>query len=120
MGLDMYLFKRPKVKSTEIAYWRKANQIREWFANHLDIDNCKETPLTKEILMKLRYDCKKVLDNHELAKKILPTSCGFFFGSTEYDDWYFEDLKETVDIIDKIMDTVDWDKEEIYYYEWWQ
>ena len=120
MGLDMYLFRREKRPAgEEVAYWRKANQIREWFASHVGVDNCREAPVTKEILMKLRHDCKRVLDNHELAEKILSTSEGFFFGSTDYDEWYFQDLEDTIVALDKIIKETDWDKEEVYYYEWW-
>ena len=35
MGLDMYLYKKVKnAKKQEVAYWRKANQIRGWFVRH--------------------------------------------------------------------------------------
>ena len=119
MGLDMYLFKRKKVEPKEVGYWRKANQIREWFAQNVGVENCRETPLTRDILKHLRDDCLTVLANHDLAEEILPTQGGFFFGSTEYDEWYFKDLEDTVEIINKIMKETDWDKEEIYYYEWW-
>lgn len=30
----------------------------------------------------------------EFAASLLPTQSGFFFGSTEYDDWYFSDVKD--------------------------
>ena len=120
MGLDMYLYRRKKRPAgDQVAYWRKANQIREWFATHIGVDNCKESPLTKEILMDLRDDCIKVIVNHNRAKELLPTSSGFFFGSTEYDDWYFKDLEDTVKMLDKIIHETDWENEEVYYYEWW-
>ena len=105
----------------EVGYWRKANQIREWFATHLEggVENCEYSKVTEDDLLALRLDCMKAYTNHELAPEILPTSSGFFFGSTAYDDWYFEDLSETIDIINNVLDTTDWENEEIYYYEWW-
>jgi hypothetical protein len=38
--------------------------------------------------------CERVLKNHDLAHSLLPTQDGFFFGSTDYDDWYFSDVKD--------------------------
>lgn len=135
MGLDMYLKKRHKYRegddkynqlvdelSEEIMYWRKANQIRRWFVEHTDLnedDNCKPIPLTKEILEQLYNDCCAVLKDHSKAEEILPCSSGFFFGSTEYDDWYFEQLRNTVDAIEGILEDTDFEEYEIYYNEWW-
>ena len=37
-----------------------------------------------------------ILKDHSKAGELLPPQGGFFFGSTEIDEWYFEDLKSTV------------------------
>ena len=119
MGLDMGLVKRPKEKS-ELMYWRKANQIREWFANNLInfVEN-GETKVYKEDLEYLLDAVTEVLENREKAPELLPTSSGFFFGSTEYDDWYWQGLTETKEKLEEILRDTDWDNEEIYYWEWW-
>ena len=66
--------------------------------------------LYRDDLKQLRETCQKVLDNHDLAESLLPTSSGFFFGGTEYDDWYFKDLEDTVKIIDDALKLPDqWD-----------
>jgi hypothetical protein len=44
-----------------------------------------------------------VLNSPELASEILPTSSGFFFGSNDYDDYYFNQLRNTLDQIDRIF-----------------
>lgn len=44
-----------------------------------------------------------VIEDDSVAKKLLPTSEGFFFGSTDYNEWYIDDLKLTVEIIDKAL-----------------
>ena len=124
MGLDMYLFRREKGNENDealnqVAYWRKANQIRSWFARATHIENCELAPVTKEMLVQLRQECKAVLKHHDLADSLLPTSNGFFFGSTEYGEWYFEDLKETVDMLSLVINETDWEREDVYYYEWW-
>ena len=35
---------------------------------------------------------------------MLPPATGFFFGSTEIDDWYWQDLNETVDKLNDALD----------------
>lgn len=41
----------------------------------------------------------KVIEDPLLAHTLLPTTSGFFFGSTGYNEWYVEDLKDTVQIL---------------------
>jgi hypothetical protein len=47
--------------------------------------------------------CEKVLDNPDLAEELLPTSSGFFFGSTDYDEYYEQELRETVILLTKLL-----------------
>lgn len=49
----------------------------------------------------------KVMTNVELAEELLPTQGGFFFGGTDYDQWYYDDLKRTVEEIDRIFGMLD-------------
>lgn len=116
MGLDMYLYRN---KREEVGYWRKANQIRNWLDKHVGVENTTMTELSKETLEELLNDCKRVLENHILAPLVLPTSSGFFFGSTAYDEWYFDDLEQTVEMLERVIAETDWDSETIEYYEWW-
>lgn len=54
----------------------------------------------------------KVMKDATLARELLPTASGFFFGSTDYNQWYWEDLKETVKQIDRALALPDeWDFE---------
>lgn len=119
MGLDMYLEKRKKPPYEEVAYWRKANQIREWFNNKIGVENCQHSEVSKELLEELVEDCKKVLADHDLAEELLPTSSGFFFGSQNYDEWYYGDLEQTVEMVERVIAETDWETEEVLYYEWW-
>lgn len=124
MGLDMYLFKKLKdtdSKMVEVMYWRKANQIRRWFDNNLpgNVANCKYTKVTKTHLEDLIATCEHVLQNPEQAEELLPTQKGYFFGYTGYDKWYFEDLKETIEGLNSVLEQVDWDNEIVFYSEWW-
>lgn len=46
----------------------------------------------------------RVITNPEWAAELLPTQSGFFFGGTDYDEWYLRDLEDTVQAIDSILD----------------
>ena len=95
----------------EVGYWRKANQIHNWFMENCarrdeydnPIDDCRPVEITVDKLEALLDTCKKVLADHSLAGSLLPTADGFFFGSTEYDDYYFGDLEQTVEIIEPVL-----------------
>jgi hypothetical protein len=43
----------------------------------------------------------RIINNPTVAQRLLPTQSGFFFGSTDYDQWYFGDLKETLTVLEK-------------------
>lgn len=89
-----------------IGYWRKANAIHNWLVNNCapdGEDNCRPFDVPQEKLMELRALVEEVLDNPDKAKELLPTGAGFFFGSTEYDEWYIKDLEHTKAILDKAL-----------------
>lgn len=56
------------------------------------------------------------IENASDVAELLPTASGFFFGSTEYDQWYLQDVKETVEILTECLDDEDGD---IYYQSSW-
>lgn len=93
-----------------IAYWRKANAIHNWFVENCadGVDDCKSIEICGNQLIELRNLCQEVLNNPEKAAKLLPTQDGFFFGSTKYDEDYFTDLKDTIEMLKDI-------DEEAYY-----
>ena len=59
-------------------------------------------------LVKLRELCRSILSEpageqrNRKAMELLPPHDGYFFGSTKTDDWYYEDLKYTVEVLDGI------------------
>lgn len=57
-----------------------------------------------------------VVAQKKLAEGLLPTQGGFFFGSTEYDECYLEDLKETVSQLEPLLDDEDGS---FYYHASW-
>lgn len=88
-----------------VGYWRKANQIHNWFVQNVQRgeDDCKEYSVEREELQDLLNVCEKVLDDPDLAEELLPTSSGFFFGSTDYDEYYEQELRETVILLTKLL-----------------
>ena len=104
MGLDMYL---NDSKGNELGYWRKANAIHGWIVREKanDVDECQMIPLTRNDLEQLRKVCLNVLLNPEKAHDYLPPTSGFFFGSPAVDEAYFEDLQDTVKILDGALST---------------
>lgn len=61
----------------------------------------------------------KVIINPEVAEELLPSCGGFFFGSTEYDEWYMQDIENTIKIIKNVLATTDFETQAIYYVSSW-
>lgn len=59
----------------------------------------------------------QVVVNHEIAAKHLPTASGFFFGGTDYDEYYIQDLEHTKEILTKVLEEPN--KGEFYYHSSW-
>ena len=87
----------------EVLYWRKANAIHKWFVENVQNgeDDCKEYYVSKEQLEELAELCEKVVETKDT--KLLKTASGFFFGSTEYDEYYFDDCKRTAKEIREVL-----------------
>lgn len=43
------------------------------------------------------------IENGDEISNILPTQDGFFFGGTEYDQWYMQDIEYTIELIEKLL-----------------
>ena len=152
MGLDMYLYRQQYVHQRSdpstyqnilaavgitgtpesphlavaacVAYWRKANAIHKWFCD-LDggRDECQRIPVTVAQLRELHNLALMSLNVPADRANTLPTQSGFFFGSTEYDEWYEQDMKNTVEQLDRILsdipeDANPWDYEFYYQASW--
>lgn len=108
-----------EVEATAI-YWRKANAIHKWFVDNVQdgVDDCQERHVTQEQLAELRRVCREVAADWSKAEDLLPTQGGFFFGSTEYGEWYQHDVKETADKLTRLLES-DIDGIEFYYASSW-
>lgn len=78
-------------------YWRKVNAVHGWFVNNVQNgqDDCGKYSVSTEQLQKLLSDCETVLAFREKASTILPPAAGFFFGTYEYDEWYWSGIDYT-------------------------
>jgi len=97
----------PKEISIEAMYWRKANMIHQWIVDNVQDgeDNCQEYYVQREDLETLLAECVNALTNRD--GDILPPSSGFFFGSTEIDEYYWQDLEDTVKGLEKALSLSD-------------
>jgi hypothetical protein len=102
-----------------MGYWRKVNAVHQWFVDNCQDgnDDCRTTYVGREQLEELKKVCEATILDPKTAETKLPTQAGFFFGGTEYDDYYLEKLKDTVEIIDRCLTIPDeW---EFYYHSSW-
>lgn len=142
--------KKVRYIEEEIAYWRKANQIHNFFVQHCGngVDECQDIDVTRADLMELVARCNRILNNKKnIGKKeitikdiltneehqetvrflkditeaedLLPTTSGFFFGSTDYDEYYLRDLELTVRYLTPYLEEKDdWSISYIYRASW--
>lgn len=103
----------------EAIYWRKANAIHKWFVDNVQNgeDNCCNYHVSREQLEKLRTLIQEALESSDASK--LPACSGFFFGSTDINSDYWNELKDTVTELDKILAEFD-DKWDFEYTSSWQ
>lgn len=88
-----------------VGYWRKANQIHKWFVDNVQDgkDDCGDYDVSEEKIEELLSICKRIKADHSLAETLLPSQPGFFFGNTAYDEWYFQQIDETIEIIEVLI-----------------
>lgn len=123
-------FDMGKFKKTEVAYFRKVNFLLPFFGYE---ENCSDIEIAKCEVEDLVASCNNVLalyDRHktgelnetelvEMVSEDLPTEGGFFFGSTEYDEWYFKDVEYVLKQFTNVLNETDWENETLYMHCWW-
>lgn len=105
----------------EVGYWRKFNALHNWFVKNVQngVDECQESHVPKHKLEELLDLLKKVKEEHTKGPDLLPTAGGFFFGSTDYDDWYFDDVDRTVTLLEDLLKEPEDDCSDYYYQSSW-
>lgn len=147
MGLDMYLYAKkslfnydPKEKEisaqikelmgfpedadhmvimAEVMYWRKANQIHKWLVDNVQDgkDDCGQYYVDRTDIEKLVLACDTAWVNKDTS--ILPPQSGFFFGSTDADEWYWDQIRTTSKRLRAILDDPMLQSSSLYYSSSW-
>lgn len=118
----------------ECGYFRKVNFLLPYFGYG---ENCSDNEISKGELENLVVACNKVLTAYDkrdeepepddeddaepwedLADCYLPTSSGFFFGSTDYDEWYISDVREAKEWAEKLLADLE-DDDMVVMNCWW-
>lgn len=128
MGLDIYLTSRSENERAkandyadwaELAYWRKFNALHAWFVRNVqdNVDNCGAYVVTQSKLSELIEVLKTLQQTRDTS--LLPTQSGFFFGDTNYDEWYWSKVASAIDTLSEILTTFDFEKDELLYTSSW-
>jgi hypothetical protein len=116
-----------------VGYLRKANQIHNFIVQECQhgVDECQLSIVRKSHLKDLLKRCKKaisvkniylndgILKDGEGIEEYLPTTSGFFFGGTEFNEWFFNDVEETIELIEKVLKETDFKTQVICYRSSW-
>jgi len=108
MGLDQYIerVRSEETGNDEVAYFRKVNFLHKWVEDHLNEGretNCEAIPFHLEAMAGLMATCAQVLDKPELGPELLPTMSRFFFGGTDYDEYYLGDVGDVLSALARIL-----------------
>lgn len=60
------------------------------------------------VTTKLTKTGEQITNPNMVASKILPTQEGFFFGKTDYDSDYLQDLRDTIEIVNRAISMEGW------------
>jgi hypothetical protein len=60
----------------------------------------------------------QVLADSEFAESLLPTQAGFFFGGTDYDEWYYKSLDQALEALEPVLEKASDDDVFTYWSSW--
>lgn len=115
-------YHKPGVR--EMCRWRKFNALHSWMVTHVQggVDECEPHIVPKSKIEGLHSILWQVREagpgRPDVAREILPTQAGFFFGSIDYDQWYYEDVKRGVDELELAMREQRPDTDLVYRSSW--
>lgn len=88
----------------------KSKLVDGMIENGKKFENGKLIPIMQE---------GKYIEDPSVAIKLLPSQSGFFFGSTKYDEWYLDDVKHTISVLEKVLRDTDFKHEIVMYSSSW-
>lgn len=103
----------------ELAYWRKFNALHAWFVRNCQggIDECQKSEVTKEKLSILLEVLMYAYGSKD-PSGFMPVS-GFFFGHTEVNDDYWEQVDSAIRELTTIYENFDFEKNILFYQASW-
>ena len=105
-------------RSISDAYFRKVNFIYEYFRNDMVNESCIVDKSRIGNLIDLCEDVLSHKGDEDYARENLPTTSGFFFGSTDYDDWYWHDVKDCIKQMRKLYKAMSDDDFVVWDFSW--
>ena len=105
--------------SMKLGYWRKFNALHAWFVKNVqkEVDDCGIYIVTKLQLEGLYEELKSI--NKDNAENILPNQKGFFFGGTEYDEYYWKEIEYLKGFLIYVLTQVDERERTLIYSSSW-
>ena len=108
----------------QIGYWRKFNALHGWIIDNCGggIDECQKIDISAHdlrVLLETLREVKRAIEDKD-SKTIgllFPPTGGFFFGSTEVDEYYKKQIDQTIPIIEEAVN--EGEGEEFYYQASW-
>jgi hypothetical protein len=70
-------------------------------------------------MKELKEICEQVKQDPRKASELLPTTDGFFFGGTDYDEWYLNGLDRTIVALDRYLKSPNFKDFDFYYESSW-
>lgn len=86
-----------KILRAPVVRWWNEFSILQYFIDHFDAEECRETFLEESDLQELLYVCNTVLGNPEQSKTLLPSY------NHKYDDSYWNAIKQTHSQLNQIL-----------------
>ena len=110
---DVYRVKKKQLKAlleTAEEVLNSCNLVKGKIKNGWAYKNGEEIPIIED---------GEYIEDPTVAMELLPSTGGFFFGSTDYDQWYYDDIKYTVKQLKKVLNETDFKNEYVYYHASW-
>lgn len=108
------------VEAREYSF-RKVNALQGYFEDNFEeIQNGEEFYFDEEHILKLKKVTDWILknkDDKDYISKYLPPADGFFYGSSDVDEWYFQDVEHINKVMREIMSTPN--RVSYKYWAWW-
>jgi hypothetical protein len=108
----------------QIGYWRKFYALDGWIIDNCGggIDECQKIDISAHdlrVLLETLREVKRAIEDkdNKTISLLFPPTGGFFFGSTEVDEYYKEQIDQTIPIIEEAVNKEE--GEEFYYQSSW-